>query len=388
MQITTETKVPIYSWANDLEDSAREQALIVANEMPIHKHFALMPDAHMGMGVPIGGVMALTDAICPNAVGVDIGCGMLALRTDLQDIGLDAHKRIRERLRRAIPMGFNKHNIAHKHKVFDDAPDIAIIQHELANARLQLGTLGGGNHFIEVQKGDDGFIWIMVHSGSRNIGKKICDHYNALAKNVGNSDVKDLAYFSMHQPEAHEYSTAMSWALDFAKANREEMARQIKLAFEAEISWVHFTKEINIHHNYAALEKHFCKYVVVHRKGATFAGHGHAGIIPGSQGTPSYIVRGLGNPNSFESCSHGAGRRMSRTKATGLTRRGKRKFDAGISVEDATEAMGGLLCRYDESNVDEAPQAYKDIKAVMAAQSDLVEVITELTPYQISALKG
>jgi len=384
------TKVPIYSWAVNIENSAMTQALDIVEFMPVYDHLALMPDVHMGMGMPIGGVLAMKDAICPNAVGVDIGCGMLAVKTNILStgLGLEEQKQIYALIRKSVPVGFNKHEGFKEWEGFETAPmDMPIIKREIDNARKQLGTLGGGNHFIEFQEGSDGHIWYMIHSGSRNIGKQICDHYNALAKEAGETPLKDLSYFNMGTSEAIEYDISMNFALDFAYANRAEIARQIKIAITEIVGEAEF-EEINIHHNYASLEMHGGESVVVHRKGATLATQDTTGIIPGSQGTPSYIVKGKGNKTSFNSCSHGAGRVMSRTKATGLTRRGKRKFEAGISVEDATKAMGGLLCRFDERNVDEAPQAYKDIREVMKAQEDLVEILVELNPYQISAIKG
>jgi tRNA-splicing ligase RtcB len=389
MKVISDTKVPIYSWAVDLEDSAMQQAVDIANHMPVHDHLALMPDSHMGMGMPIGGVMPLIEGIAPNAVGVDIGCGMLAVRTSLTDIDIEDHKSIRNLLWKSIPTGFGKHQQPKEWEGFDRAPiHILVIKEEIENARKSLGTLGGGNHFIEVQKGTDGFIWYMIHSGSRNFGFKICNHYNNIASEVGVSTLKDLPYLTMGTAEAIEYDLAMNFALDFAYANRAEMSRQIKIAFTEILGEVDFLEEINIHHNYASLEEHGAQSVVVHRKGATLADRDTTGIIPGSQGTPSYIVKGKGNPDSFNSYSHGAGRVMSRTRATGLTRKGKRKFEAGITVEDAEKAMGDLLCRFTEANVDEAPQAYKDIREVMKAQDDLVDILVELTPYQISAMKG
>jgi tRNA-splicing ligase RtcB len=383
------TRVPIYSWAVNLEDAAMQQAVDIANHMPVHDHLALMPDAHMGMGMPIGGVMPLIEGIAPNAVGVDIGCGMLAVRTSLTDMDIEDHKSIRNLLWKSIPTGFGKHQHPKEWEGFDRAPvSIQVIREEIGNARKSLGTLGGGNHFIEVQKGTDGFIWYMIHSGSRNFGFKICNYYNSIASEVGVSALKDLPYLIMGTAEAIEYDLAMNFALDFAFANRAEMSRQIKIAFTEILGEVDYPEEINIHHNYASLENYGGESVIVHRKGATLADKNTTGIIPGSQGTPSYIVRGKGSPDSFNSCSHGAGRVMSRTKATGLSRKGKRKFEAGITVEDAEKAMGGLLCRFTEANVDEAPQAYKDIREVMKAQEDLVDILVELAPYQISAMKG
>jgi tRNA-splicing ligase RtcB len=389
MEKLLDTNVPIYSWAVNLERPALQQAFDIANMMPVHDHLALMPDCHMGMGMPIGGVMPLIEAIAPNAVGVDIGCGMLAVKTNLTEINIEDHKEIRSLLWKSIPTGFGKHQQSKEWEGFNNAPiSIKVIKEEIDNARKSLGTLGGGNHFIEVQKGSDGYIWYMIHSGSRNFGYKICNYYNNLASEVGTSTLKDLPFFTMGTSEAIEYDMAMNFALDFAFANRAEMSRQIKIAFTEILGEVEFPEEINIHHNYASLEEHGGERVIVHRKGATLADRNTTGIIPGSQGTPSYIVKGKGSPDSFNSCSHGAGRVMSRTKATGLTRKGKRKFEAGITVEDATNAMGDLLCRFTEANVDEAPQAYKDIKQVMEAQEDLVDIIVELIPYQISAMKG
>ncbi len=386
------TKVPIYVWATDstdLEDSALVQALDTADNMPIYSHLALMPDAHMGFGMPVGGVMPLVDAICPNAVGVDIGCGMLAVRTNLKGMDIQAQKEIYGLIRESVPVGYKKHTESKHWDGFNHAPTyIPIIKEQLDNARLSLGTLGGGNHFIEFQKGSDGYIWFMIHSGSRNLGKQVCDHFNKLAESEGNSDLKDMAYFDMNTPEAIEYGGAMDFALEFALANRLEMSKQVKLAITEVLGEVGFPEATNIHHNYAAAECFGEQRVIVHRKGATLATLGNVGIIPGSQGTPSYIVEGKGSLDSFNSCSHGAGRVMSRTKATGLNYKGKRKFEPAITVEDATEAMGDLECRFTERNVDEAPQAYKDIREVMKAQEDLVDVLAELDPYQIAAIKG
>lgn len=393
MHIFNTTGVPIYCWGRDmLENTAMVQAFDIARTMPIYDHLALMPDAHMGMGMPIGGVMPLINAICPNAVGVDIGCGMLAVQTSLTSIDIEDQKNIFSFIRGAVPVGFHKHDKPREWEGFAKAPiNIPLIEEELDNARLSLGTLGGGNHFIEFQKGSDGFIWFMIHSGSRNFGYKICNYYNKLAKEKGKTVLENMSYFELDTPEAKEYIVAMNYALKFAYANRQEMARSIQRGIIAVLGSNIEFEEINIHHNYAKIVMmldDWSSSIVIHRKGATLATKDTTGIIPGSQGTSSYIVKGKGNLDSFASCSHGAGRTMSRTAATGLTRKGKRKFEAGISVSEAEKAMGDLLCRFTERNVDEAPQAYKDIEQVMKAQEDLVEILVELKPYQIAAIKG
>ena len=330
--------------------------------------------------MPIGGVLATDQVIIPNAVGVDIGCGMVAVRTSLQEIETDTLKQIMGMARGAIPVGFDHHRDSQQWEGFDDAPDIPIIQQELSSARKQLGTLGGGNHFIEIQRGDDGFIWLMIHSGSRNFGFKTASVYHKLAVCLGEKQRpaipdKDLSFLSMDTREGREYFAAMSYCLRFAQANRTLMMKRLADSVSTRTGAT-IRDEINIHHNYAALERHFGKSVLVHRKGATMAQFGQRGIISGSMGTSSYIVTGLSNRDSFESCSHGAGRRMGRKEAT-------RSLDL---VEEQSKLAGivhGLRSRKD---LDEAPGVYKDIDQVMNAQRDLVSIAVRLTP--LAVIKG
>ncbi len=375
-------KVPIKSWCGeDIEDGALDQAINLANHPVVYKHVALMPDCHQGYGMPIGGVIACEDAVICNAVGVDIGCGMCAVQTNfpVDNITTEDIKVIMGIIRKLIPVGFAHHKEAQEWYGFDQAPNVAIVQQELTSARKQLGTLGGGNHFIEIQQGDDGFIWLMLHSGSRNIGYKIANHYHKRAVelcDMWHVDLpdKELAFFPRNTQEAQDYISAMSFALEFAKTSRGCMMEDVKTAV-ADVLECEFYKEINIHHNYAALENHFGKNVYIHRKGATSAKKGEKGIIPGSMGTPSYIVEGLGNPESFMSCSHGAGRCMGRKAAS-----------RNLTEEECNEAMKGVVFgrwgKDRKGNIDlgEAPQAYKDIDTVIEAQSDLVKPLVKLEP--------
>lgn len=393
--ISTEN-MPIKMWLDDCEDGAMEQARNLANLPFAFKHIALMPDCHMGYGMPIGGVLATKNVIVPNAVGVDIGCGMCAVQTNIavDDVTTDALKSIlggskehKGGIRSNIPIGFKHQNSAQEWDGFDNPPDDPVVLEQIQSARKQLGTLGGGNHFIELQSGDDGYLWIMIHSGSRNIGLKIASHYNKLAQGLcekWHSNVPPfkgddgLAFFPTDTDEGQSYIAAMEFALSFALANRLHMIEACKEAVSAAFPNAVFGDVINIHHNYAAIENHFGENVWVHRKGATRAREGEIGIIPGSQGTKSYIVRGLGNPQSFMSCSHGAGRKM-----------GRRQAQRELSVEKETRMlndMGVIHSIRTAKDLDEAPSAYKDIDVVMRNQIDLVEVVTELRP--LAVVKG
>ena len=315
-------RLVIKSWCNNVEEGAIAQAKNLARLPFAFRQICLMPDTHQGYGMPIGGVMATQDVIVPNAVGVDIGCGMCAVRTSLTDISIEDLKLILKGIRERIPVGFNKHQYEESNYLMPDyVPRGEIIDREYSNARKSLGTLGGGNHFIEIQKGD-GRIWIMIHSGSRNLGKQVADHYNKKAIEINEKYFSrvpkewQLAFLPRDSNEGNDYLTEMQYCVDFAFANRELMMDRIKHCFNEVIDdHVEFSGMINIAHNYARLENHFGKNVWVHRKGATSARLGEIGIIPGSQGTSSYIVEGLGNPESFTSCSHGAGRAMGRKEA-------------------------------------------------------------------------
>ncbi|MCL2573242.1 MAG: RtcB family protein [Defluviitaleaceae bacterium] len=376
MKIIKTEGLPIKCWCNEPEEGALEQAFNIARLPFAHKHIALMPDTHQGFGMPIGGVLAAIDTIVPNAVGVDIGCGMMACRTSLTDISRDEIKQIMGLIRKVVPLGFN-----HRKTPVDieDAPkDAPIVQQEHKSARHQAGTLGGGNHFIEIQRGDDGKIWYMIHTGSRNIGKKVCGHYNALAKELNakwKTDVPrawDLAYLPMDTKEGQQYVTEMEYCQRFSKINRDYIAKAIDEAFGEIMQGFVVEDSYNIHHNYARHEHHFGKDVWVHRKGATSARVGETGIIPGSQGTKSYIVTGLGNPESFESCSHGAGRVM-----------GRKQAQRSLSLEDEIRRLddaGVVHGMRNKNDLDEAASAYKDIDIVMEEQKDLVKIKVELTP--------
>jgi tRNA-splicing ligase RtcB len=380
-------RLPIKSWCNNIEPGALKQAVNLTKLPFVYGHIALMADCHEGFGMPIGGVIACKDAIVPNAVGVDIGCGMCAVQTDLPVSSIDADtvRTVLNRIRGLVPLGFDHHKKTQDWEGFDNAPDVPVIQRELDSARKQLGTLGGGNHFIEIEAGSDGRVWLMIHSGSRNFGYKIAGEYHAKAlkycqqHNFELPD-KDLAFLPMDNQLAREYKAAMDYALAFAAENRQRMKDVCaeQLQYETRCGLLN---EINIHHNFAAEETHYGRTLVVHRKGATRATKGLQGIIPGSMGTASYIVRGLGNPDSFLSSSHGAGRVMGRNDA-----------NRRLTYEQVRQAMKGIVFdtwprgRKGKIDLSEAPQAYKDIEVVMDAQKDLVETVVKLRP--LGVVKG
>lgn len=377
--INTET-VPIKLWLDDIEEGALMQARNLANLPFVFKWVAIMPDSHQGYGMPIGGVLATSGVIVPNAVGVDIGCGMAACKTSLTEISTEALKSVMGKIRKVIPVGFNHQAEEQRWDGFDDAPDIPIIQRELSSAKKQLGTLGGGNHFIEIQRGDDGHIWLMIHSGSRNFGLKTADEYHKTAQRLCEKwysfmPDKDLAFLPIDTDAGNAYYKAMNYCLKFAQANRAlMMGRAIDALYSETGATV--LDEIDIHHNYAAFEHHYGKDVLVHRKGATRATLGLTGIIPGSMGTFSYITEGLGNPESFFSSSHGAGRRMGRNEA-------KRT----LNLESEQVKMAGIVHGLrSASELDEAPGAYKDIDVVMENQKDLVKIRVSLSP--LANIKG
>lgn len=372
-------------WLDEIEDGAMEQAKNLANLPFIHKHVAIMPDAHQGYGMPIGGVIATNGVVIPNAVGVDIGCGMIAAKTSICNVDAEQIKATLGKIREVVPVGFSHHEDSKHWEGFNEAPDIPVIMRELQSATKQLGTLGGGNHFIEIQQDEDDMIWIMVHSGSRNFGYKIAKEYHAKAKALCErwySDIPDpeLSFLPIETREAKDYLEAMNFALRFAYENRRRMLVKALDCFESVVGSGGFVYDdfINIHHNYATWENHFGKNVIVHRKGATLARQGITGIIPGSQGTKSYIVMGKGNPQSFESCSHGAGRRMGRKQAT-------RELDLATEIKrlDDQGIVHGIR---NTGDLDEAAGAYKDIDIVMKNQEDLVEIVHTLSP--LGVIKG
>jgi len=388
-EVFKSNNVIIKSWVTDIESGAIDQARNVASLPFAYRWVALMPDCHQGYGMPIGGVLATNGAVIPNAVGVDIGCGMCAVKTDIKvkDFKIDELKQIMGEIREKIPVGFKHHQEPQNESlmpVVDSGFNTYKICSEQFNSALrQLGTLGGGNHFIEIQKGDDGFVWIMIHSGSRNLGLKVAKHYNNLAKELNkkwSSSVPpshDLAFLPLKSEEAKDYLNEMNYCLEFAYANRLHMMEAVKKIFN-KIHQCNFDDVINIHHNFAVMENHFGKNVMVHRKGATKADEGLKGIIPGSQGTCSYIVEGLGNEESFKSCSHGAGRKMGRNDAKrrlNLEEEQKILNDKGI-----VHSIRGV------GDLDEAPGSYKDIEAVMDNQKDLVKILVKLEP--LGVVKG
>lgn len=392
-----EYRIPVKSWAVDsanrvnLEDGALEQVIHLANLPFAFHHVALMPDCHSGYGMPIGGVLATKGVVVPNAVGVDIGCGMIACKTSIADVSEDQLKAILDIVRKEVPVGMAHHGknncqYSNAPELFDTAPHIEIVQQLLDASMYQLGTLGGGNHFIEIQKGDDGHVWLMIHSGSRNVGYQIANYYNKLAVLLNEtwcSSVPkewELAFLPTNSQEGHDYIDAMNWALDFAKENRRVMMERLISAF-VRITHGYPMEMINAHHNYASLENHFGENVYVHRKGAIRVRNGDLGIIPGSMGTPSYIVMGLGNTDSFQSASHGAGRVM-----------GRNEFNKQYTVEQANKDMDGVVFggwgKDRKGNIDlsESPKAYKDIDVVMDNQKDLVTPVVKLKP--LAVMKG
>jgi tRNA-splicing ligase RtcB len=422
-------KVPCYVWSEKgtMEQVTVDQIKNVSSLPFAFQHSVLCPDGHLGYGMPIGGVVALKNVVSPNMVGSDIGCGMCAVKTSLTEIDTDTLKKIMGEIRKVIPVGFKKHNYdvgsdlwKKSEKIVGDLVSdnnwvkdsnnnsCGVINREISNAILSLGTLGGGNHFIEIQKGDDGYIWIMIHSGSRNLGKQVCDHYKKLAydlnhkwySHIPEDNLNDyLGFFPVDSEEGRAYIKEMNYCVEFALANRKLMMDRITDIFvkvfkniffkTASVGFstskdfcgkmgVEFDEMINIAHNYASQENHFGKNVWVHRKGATQAKEGQIGIIPGSQGTSSYIVEGLGNKESFESCSHGAGRVLGRKQAI-----------RELNLEDEIKKLddkGIIHAIRNKDDLEEATSCYKDIEDVMGSQKDLVKVLVKLKP--LAVVKG
>jgi len=383
MRVEDGKRIPIKLWLDDIEDGAMEQYRNLAKLPFAYHHIAGMADSHQGYGMPIGGIIATRDVILPYCVGNDIGCSMSASKTAFASIEKEKLKLIMSEIRNRIPLGRDHQKEPRNWDGFDNAPDIKIIQQELQSAHYQLCTLGSGNHFLEIQSGSDGNVWVMIHSGSRNLGSKICHEYHTKAKELCEkyySDIPDpyLSFLPMDTKDGQDYFVAMKFALAFAKENHRQMMMAVDESFKA-ILGMGLTEEVlYVHHNYAVLENHFGKNVMVHRKGAVKAYEGDKGIIPGSQGTASYIVRGIGNPDSFKSSSHGAGRKLGRGAAI-----------RSLSLEDEKRKLdekGIIHAIRTEKDLDEASGAYKDIDAVMANQRDLVEVEIKLTP--LAVVKG
>jgi tRNA-splicing ligase RtcB (3'-phosphate/5'-hydroxy nucleic acid ligase) len=352
------------------------------------KHVAVMPDVHYGKGATVGSVIAMRDAVSPAAVGVDIGCGMTAVRTSLSAEDLPADlSRLRSNVEHAVPVGRGQHRAtaftgrdaddwdAFWRRFEDLTPRVRL---DAGRALHQMGTLGGGNHFIEICLDTEKRVWVMLHSGSRGIGNILAQHHIEVARGLAHNQSlpdPDLAVFLAGTPQMGAYRHDLYWAQDYARRNRAVMLRLVCDVLRKHFHKVAFDAPISAHHNYVAEETHFGEEVLVTRKGAIRAGRGDLGIIPGSMGTGSYIVRGLGNPESFESASHGAGRRMSRTKA-------RKQF----TEADLAEQTAGVECRKDAGVVDEIPGAYKNIDEVIANQTDLVEIVAKLK--QVVCVKG
>jgi tRNA-splicing ligase RtcB len=396
------TGVHIKSWTRGvpIEDAAMKQLCNVASLPFIHHHLAVMPDVHWGKGATVGSVIPTLGAIIPAAVGVDIGCGMMAVRTSIRAEHLpDGLAEIRSAIEAAVPHGRTDNGGRNDIGAWGDEPPAAatsrwaeleagykavVDKHPKAahpRGLGHLGTLGTGNHFIELCLDEAGDVWVMLHSGSRGVGNRFGSYFIERAKHEMrrwfiNLPDQDLAYFAEGSEGFIDYVRAVSWAQRYARANRETMMERLLDVLRDTFPDLVTTQEaVNCHHNYVSREKHFGKDVFVTRKGAVKAGLGDLGIIPGSMGARSFIVRGKGNPDSFCSCSHGAGRAMSRNEAN-------RRF----SIEDHVAATAGIECRKDAGVIDETPMAYKDIDAVMAAQSDLVEIVHTLR--QVVCVKG
>ncbi|WP_257312139.1 RtcB family protein [Geothrix fuzhouensis] len=376
----------IHLWApvNEVEGQALDQLKQVAALPWVFHHVAVMPDVHFGKGATVGSVIAMKQAVSPAAVGVDIGCGMAAVRTSLLAEDLpDSLIGLRSDIEASIPVGFNQHRsvlrgVEHL-DLWRGFGDLVPQVQDLRNkAMAQCGTLGGGNHFIEVCLDEAHRVWLMLHSGSRNIGKVLAEiHINRAKKLAHNAHLpdKDLAVFLAGTPDMAAYRRDLMWAQTYAFANRQAMLNELTWVMKAAFPGVSFESPILCHHNYVSEEIHYGEKVMVTRKGAIRAEKGEMGIIPGSMGAKSYIVRGLGNPDSFCSAAHGAGRRMSRHEA-------KRRF----SVQDLSSQTYGVECRKDPGVIDEIPGAYKDIDEVMANQADLVETVHSLK--QVLCVKG
>ncbi|MGL4575370.1 MAG: RtcB family protein [Burkholderiaceae bacterium] len=399
--------VPVKMWTRGVpvEDEARKQLENAAKLPVIFKHIAAMPDVHYGIGATVGSVIPTFKAIIPAAVGVDIGCGMIACKTTLRAEDLpDNLSALRAEIEKAVPHGMSPKQFRREgsnrdkgswetppneadaawaqlaeefEQICEDYPRL-----KNTNNHRHMGTLGGGNHFIEVCLDTEGAVWFMLHSGSRGVGNAMGNLFIELAKKDAeqhqrNLPDQDLAYFEEGSTYFGDYVRGVGWAQKFARLNREVMMQRVIGATRKVITKPFEThiEAVNCHHNYVQKETHFGEEVFVTRKGAVSAKKGELGIIPGSMGARSYIVRGKGNPESFQSCSHGAGRTMSRTKAKKL-----------FTIEDQIKATAGVECRKDADVIDEIPMAYKDIDAVMEAQKDLVEVVYTLK--QVVCVKG
>jgi tRNA-splicing ligase RtcB len=383
------TRVPVKIWTNDIEEVAEKQLLQLASLPFVFRHVAVMPDVHAGRGSTIGTVYVSKDVIIPAAVGVDIGCGMAAVQTPFQVSQLDGRlAELRHSIERSVPVGFHEHKQpvaqTQEWEGWSDFDKLTpSVQNLFTKARNQHGTLGGGNHFIEICYDEKEWVWILLHSGSRHIGKTLADVHIDIAEELMKLHEirlphRDFSYLKFGTRECSQYFHDVSWAQTYARKNRDIMleliARDVAFALN-EGKPFDRRRVVNCHHNYVAREVHFGEEVWVTRKGAIRAEAGDEGIIPGSMGTKSYIVRGLGNPDSFNSASHGAGRRMSRTRAKST-----------FTEHDMIEQTKDVECRKDKGVIDEIPKAYKDIDKVLNDERDLVEPVAVLK--QVICVKG
>lgn len=391
IQEIVNNKLPIKMWLENLDERVWKEVKNLANFPFAYHHIAMMPDAHAGAGMPIGAVLAVKEVVIPNAVGEDAGCGMAVVQSNIRVSELSPEvlkKCIMRNIRKSIPVGRDEHKQKQPEcylPISKHLEKTVICQRSIDSALRQIGTLGGGNHFIELQKDADGYLWIMIHSGSRGLGGKVAKYYVQKAEMFARMYqchypvvVQQLAYLPFDSREGQDYWNEMKYCVDFAKASRKLMMDRIIEIVKDASPGAEFHKYYDTPHNYATREYHFGEYVIVHRKGASRATTDEIGIIPGSQGTKSYIVRGLGNPDSFCSSSHGSGRSMSRSRALhelSLEHEIKRLDEQGIIH----------AVRF-QKDLEEAAGAYKDIHTVMENQKDLVEPLIELLP--IAVIKG
>ena len=394
-QVITEGRLPVKIWTDEVEPHARQQLVNLSTLPFIYRHVAAMPDVHSGIGATIGSVIATQNAIIPAAVGVDIGCGMIACRLSLEanDLSEVLLKKVYDQINRDVPVGREQHKEERAltdyalpfgtqlQRMTEKHPKLLKSFGKSSDWVRQMGSLGGGNHFIELCLDESNRIWVMLHSGSRGIGNAIGSYFIELARKdmerwMINLPDRDLAYFPEGTDHFDDYSEAVHWAQDYAYANRQAMLDLILAALTRHLPAFQVTAEaVNCHHNYVTRENHYGENVWITRKGAIRARAGDLGIIPGSMGAKSFIVRGKGNPESFCSCSHGAGRKMSRTAA-----------EKAFTTADLARQTEGVVCRKDKGVIDEIPGAYKDIDEVMTNQEDLVEVVHTLK--QVVCVKG
>jgi tRNA-splicing ligase RtcB len=394
-EVLTTGRVPVKIWTDEVDDRSRDQLSNIASLPFVHHHVAAMPDVHLGIGATIGSVIATHKAIIPAAVGVDLGCGMVAARLSLTASEIDekALQKVFDQISRDVPVGRAQHTdervLVDAAKPFepglksltDRHPELLKAFGKFSKWTNQMGTLGGGNHFIEVCLDENNQVWVMLHSGSRGIGNAIASYFIALARKdmerwMIQLPDRDLAYFPEGSEHFGDYVEAVHWAQDYAMQNRTSMLELVLAALQRHLPPFSVTTEaVNCHHNYVAQEHHYGENVWVTRKGAIRARAGDIGIVPGSMGARSFIVRGLGNPESFCSSAHGAGRKMSRTAA-----------EKQFTVADMVAQTKGVICRKDKDVIDEIPGAYKDIDQVMANQADLTEILHTLK--QVVCVKG